>query len=59
MSAPTKWTIRKHDNLWYVWHPGERQPITSFGTFAQVLSWRPDCDRFLRGWCRCQFECAR
>jgi hypothetical protein len=59
VSAPSKWTIRKYDGLWYVWRPGERDPISSFGTGAAALSWRPDCDRFLKGYCYCRFECGQ
>lgn len=50
-----KWYVRKIDGLWYVWRPHEHTPIVNFPGFPS--GWQPDCQRFLRGYCSCRFEC--
>lgn len=50
-----QWICRKFDGVWYVWRPNEQFPITSFPNFP--VMWKPDCNRFLRGYCHCQLEC--
>lgn len=53
-----KWRIRKQGGRWQVWRPNEVASVISFASFDHLLMWRPDCDRFLRGYCHCKDGCA-
>lgn len=54
---PHKWVLRKIDGRWLVWRPSDREPVCYTTVWPE--GWKPDCEFFIHGLCRCSDECRR